>query len=176
MKFSLASIHASGPWLKVHQWSVSFFGITTPNILKSGGGIGDVTPVLDVVEPLYKMEYETLAVGNGLPITLPQYVDYGGELTITFFQDEPQSVFMFLLEEWVNNLHVGNAFKDLRASETVSRRIKVDKYNADESNPYKTSIYHVMPPPDLSFNGSGAIELMRNTITLPILKIERKHE
>jgi hypothetical protein len=154
MKFSMNSIFPTAQVISEHQWSAHFYQDPI-DFINSGGGIGQSMPAQSVSEIIYETTYESVDPGgNGITVPVPQVTNYLGKISITMYDtDKDQKVLEAknYLKEWMDDAHVNNSFNSIK---DIARVIEIKKYSRESEGSIRTSIYMVLPPPNLTFSGS----------------------
>lgn len=171
MQFSLQQLHESSQHAQSHLWTVRFSGFDSVNRINGGGGVGKIFPCADVKEPVYTYNSETLTLPNDLELVIPRSVSYGGTLEVTFKEMSRYEIIKAITEEWVNDMHTPDTFKDIK---NIVKKIQVDKYDRESSGPIYTSTYKVYPPDDLLYEGGSDLQLVTSSLSFKVVGCEKK--
>lgn len=172
MRFSMQAIHSSGPFAQSHLWSVEFPNDPDMNALKSGGDIGQSVPCIDVVEPVYTLDYDELKFQDNLTLHLPKTLMFHGRLKLELYDKDTYTINKFLLQ-WAMRLMEG-ASVDLLRMEKEAKRVVVHRYTRESGKPIFSNAYWVLPPPEQIFHGEADPDLTKNSIELVVVKTEAK--
>lgn len=176
MKFSLNNIHASANWHPRYLWAVHFMD-NKPNIQNSSLPDANlVIPCTSVTEVLYEHEIETVSTINGLKLPMPLNVWYLGTVGINFYDSghpgQIQTIQNWFIN-WVDNIHSDtNAFKPLK-SDDVTKWMYVKKYDRESEGYIWQSMYKVLPPTNLNFQGSMDVTAREEDVVLTIMQVQK---
>lgn len=164
----------SAEFAQTWLFSVKILDDDYANVQDSGLSVGKVIPAQDVTEHLFDTAYSSVNVGPDLELKFPVHINYLKSISITFYDSEWLVFHNFLLD-WATEVHSNQGFKDLAGGKFL-KKFQVAKYTRQSDGPVLESIYYCGLPEGLQYKGNTNLNLLENTVELPVFKVMKKME